>query len=141
MDHDIEHMTRVELKTRLRELRAAVRLHRDQKGDDRCWMDDEILYHALPEGYTVPERDTTVELAHCERFIRCRMNPKTRYVSPQRRIEELEARVKELEHENDLLQAMPNVPTDSNGRGDVPHCVHPGEVCSSREVHQVQEGR
>lgn len=140
MDDDIEHMTRVELKTRLRELRAAVRSHRDQKGDDRCWMDDEVLYHALPEGYTVPERDTTVELAHCEQFIRCRMNPKTRYISPQRRIEELEARVKELEDENRILQAMPDVLPNLDGRGDVPHCVHSREVCGGGEVHQVQEG-
>lgn len=67
----------------------AVRYHRDQKGDDRCWMDDEKLYQSLPEGYTPPERDVAVELKFCEQYIKCRRNPKTVYVSPNRRIEEL----------------------------------------------------
>jgi hypothetical protein len=71
-------------------LRAAIRKHRDQRGDDRCWMDDEELYKVLPEGYVPPERDTSVELEHCRRFIACRRNPATAYVSPERRIEELE---------------------------------------------------
>jgi len=31
-------------------LRAAIRKHRDQRLDDRCWMDDFELYEALPEG-------------------------------------------------------------------------------------------
>jgi hypothetical protein len=31
---------------------AAVREHRDQRGDDRCWRDDRKLYASLPEGYT-----------------------------------------------------------------------------------------
>ena len=65
--------------------------HRDEKGDDRCWMDDEVLYQALPEGYEPVVRDSSVEIANCQRFIACRQNPKTEYVSPQRRIEELEA--------------------------------------------------
>lgn len=70
-------------------LRAAVRKHRDQRGDDRCWLDDEELYQALPEGYTPPARDSAVELANCQRFIACRQNPATQYVSPEREIERL----------------------------------------------------
>lgn len=31
-------------------LRAAIREHRDQKGDDRCYLDDDVLYAVLPEG-------------------------------------------------------------------------------------------
>lgn len=72
-------------------LRAAIRRHRDQRGDDRCWLDDEELYRALPEGHTPPARDCAVELALCEKFIASRHNPATEYVSPQRRIEELES--------------------------------------------------
>lgn len=68
----------------------AIRKHRDQRGDDRCWMDDEELYRILPEGYEPPIRDSAVELRNCQRFIDCRSNPSTEYVSPQRRIEELE---------------------------------------------------
>jgi hypothetical protein len=77
-------------------LAAAIRKHRDQKGDDRCWMDDEELYSVLPEGYTPPERTSEVELEFCKKFISCRRNPKTTYVSPQRRIEELEAEIHEI---------------------------------------------
>lgn len=68
----------------------AIRKHRDQRGDDRCWQDDEELYSILPEGYTPPPRDTAVMLEQCEKYIACRQNPATTYISPQRRIEELE---------------------------------------------------
>ena len=45
----------------------------------------------LPEGYMPPRRDTAVELARCQQYIASRQHPQTEYVSPQRRIEELEA--------------------------------------------------
>lgn len=79
-------------------LRIAIQRHRDAKGDDRCWMDDEELYKTLPEGYTPPERDTAVELDNCKKFIACRQNPATEYVSPEREIEILRARIAELEN-------------------------------------------
>lgn len=31
-------------------LTSAIRKHRDEKGDDRCWLDDYQLYSVLPEG-------------------------------------------------------------------------------------------
>ena len=65
-------------------LQTAIRKHRDQRGDHRCWRDDEELYATLPEGYTPPARDTAVELANCERYIRCRQAPRTTNVPPQR---------------------------------------------------------
>lgn len=74
----------------LQAARQAIRTHRDQRGDDRCWMDDEVLYASLPEGYTPPERDSAVMLEHCRRFITCRQNPATTYVSPEREIERLQ---------------------------------------------------
>jgi hypothetical protein len=79
----------------LKDLRDVIRSHRDVKGDDRCWMDDADLYAALPEGYTPPARDTSVELANCERYIASRQNPATVYISPERRIETLEEQVGE----------------------------------------------
>lgn len=79
-----------ELK-RLRKVEAGVREHRDARGDDRCWQDDEALYALLPEGYTPPARDTAVELAQCVEYINCRHNPATAYVSPQREIDRLRA--------------------------------------------------
>ncbi len=74
-------------------LADAIRKHRDERGDNRCWRDDEELYKVLPEGYVPPERDTTVELELCKLYIQCRQNPNTKYVSPQTRIEELEKRL------------------------------------------------
>ena len=35
-------------------LRKAIRYHRDQKGDDRCWLDDEHLWALLPEAKSSP---------------------------------------------------------------------------------------
>ncbi len=78
-------------------LLAAIRKHRDERGDDRCWKDNETLYAVLPEGYTPPERDSLVELENCKRYIASCHDPRTRYESPQRRIEELEAQVEELQ--------------------------------------------
>jgi hypothetical protein len=74
---------------------AAIRKHRDQRGDDRCWLDDRDLYTALPEGYTPPKEDSCVELERCKKFIASRHDPDTVYVSPQRRIDELLALLKE----------------------------------------------
>ena len=79
----------MKLESRVDELEAAIRKHRDQRGDDRCWLDDEELYKVLPEGYNTPSRDTAVELDNCRKFIECRGNPGTEYISPERSIEEL----------------------------------------------------
>ena len=78
---------------------AAIRRHRDQRGDDRCFLDDIELYGILPEGYEVgPQLDEPdVMLENCKRFIASRHNPECTYLSPQREIDRLEARVKELE--------------------------------------------
>ncbi len=72
-------------------LRDAIRRHRDYRGDDRCYLDDRELYAVLPEGYTPPPHDSAVTLEQCVRFIRCREDPATEYVSPQREIERLQA--------------------------------------------------
>lgn len=76
---------------RVAELEAAIRKHRDFLGDNRCHMDDHELYLVLPEGDTRPEKDTAVTIENCEKFIACRHDPGRTYVSPQVRIEELEA--------------------------------------------------
>jgi hypothetical protein len=77
-------------------LLTAIRKHRDYRGDDRCWLDDQELYQSLPEGYTPPVTEVEVELHNCERFLACRRNPATQYVSPQRQIEELESHIETL---------------------------------------------
>lgn len=43
-------MTPEEALEEVEKLRAAIRAHRDEKGHDRCWLDDLKLYAALPEG-------------------------------------------------------------------------------------------
>jgi NTP pyrophosphatase (non-canonical NTP hydrolase) len=77
-------------RKQLNTLYEAIRKIRDVRGDDRCWMDYEVLFALLPEGYTPPKRDETVELELCKQFIRSCHDPKVNYVSPQRRIEVLE---------------------------------------------------
>ncbi len=80
-----------DLSNEIERLRNTIRRHRDYRGDDRCWMDDEELYAVLPEGYAPPARDTEIELENCKKYLECRRHPATIYMSPQRRIEELEA--------------------------------------------------
>ena len=67
-----------ESKKEVERLRDAIRYHRDQKGDDRCWVDDLRLYETLPEGpvgydSTLPPED--VFLDNCKRFCRSRQTP------------------------------------------------------------------
>lgn len=87
---------------------AAIRKHRDQKGDDRCWMDDEELYKILLEGYVPPERDSCVELEFCKKFIATRHNPGTSYISPERKIEELKLEIERLKQDMDEIEEMYN---------------------------------
>ena len=74
-------------------LLAAIRAHRDARGDDRCWIDDLVLYAALPEGAPAPELlalHTPEEmLANCRRYLASRQPDTVPYVSPQREIERL----------------------------------------------------
>jgi len=37
-------------QNRILELEAAIRKHRDQRGDDKCWLDDQELYNVLGDG-------------------------------------------------------------------------------------------
>lgn len=88
-------------------LATAIRKHRDQKGDDRGWMDDLELYKALPEG--VAEADLRIPppaemMKNCERYIQCRHNPSSTYVSSQREIDRLTEQCKSLQAKIDELQ-------------------------------------
>ncbi|MCB0353946.1 MAG: hypothetical protein KDD64_10490 [Bdellovibrionales bacterium] len=63
---------------RIRAIRCAIRLHRDQIGDYRCWVDDEVLYHqCLPELTSMePELPSVKEFhANCQAFFKKRQNP------------------------------------------------------------------
>lgn len=100
MDLDLINCNYQSLLEEVLKLRQAIRTHRDQRGDDRCFLDDETLYQSLPEGYTPPAREVAVELENCKRFLECRRNPATEYVSPQREIERLQSEVDKLQQAN-----------------------------------------
>lgn len=60
---------------RIKTLEAAIRKHRDQRGDDRCWLDDMELYAVLgepihPNILALPPRETF--LGNCARYFECR---------------------------------------------------------------------
>lgn len=52
-------------------LAEAIRIHRSQKADDRCWMDNDKLYEALGDGIKGDHRvgDKGAMLHNCERFV------------------------------------------------------------------------
>lgn len=73
-DPEVEKWDRVRLEQEVMKLRSAIRYHRDQKGDDRCWLDDIKLYEALPETgnaeLTLPPKEEF--LGSCKKFWECR---------------------------------------------------------------------
>ncbi|HEU4402033.1 MAG TPA: hypothetical protein VFT43_07995 [Candidatus Polarisedimenticolia bacterium] len=80
MDEDLETLSPEQLAGEVLRLRQGIRQHRDERGDDRCWLDDQRLYSLLPDKKaaitTLPPKD--VFLKSCERFW------KTRQASPQK---------------------------------------------------------
>jgi hypothetical protein len=61
-------------------LQAAILKHRHQRGDDRCWLDDDELYAALGDSY-VCYRELPAEcefLESCRRYWRQRQTPDER---------------------------------------------------------------
>jgi hypothetical protein len=57
-------------------LRAAIEIHRDQKGDDRCWLDDLALYSAIGEPNAVQRLPPKCEfLKSCDRYWEQRQSP------------------------------------------------------------------
>lgn len=62
----------------VRRSRAAIREHRDQIGDYRCWVDDEVLYHStLPElkGLSPELPDIQEFMSRCEAYHTNRQDP------------------------------------------------------------------
>lgn len=76
IDSDVQTKSREELLGMLLTLRAAVRAHRDARGNDRCWLDDLELYRQLPEQapnpseLQLPPRDEF--LRNCATYHACR---------------------------------------------------------------------
>lgn len=63
---------RLKLIDRIEELEAAIRIHRNARGQDRCWENDLELYRLLPEGlpagYTGGMPTKEEFLAGCENY-------------------------------------------------------------------------
>lgn len=79
-DDDLGTMRHHELLAEAKRLRDGIRAHRDQRGDDRCWLDDEKLYALLPDG--VPARthmDFELMYPNCKRFLLTRVHPNDRF--------------------------------------------------------------
>lgn len=71
--------------TEIARLRRAIRIHRDARGHDRCWLDDIELYRVL--GGEIPGSDPALP-PRCEFLERCatywerRQRPEDRLVLP-----------------------------------------------------------
>jgi hypothetical protein len=67
------------MEIRIEELEGAIRKHRDERGDDRCWMDDVELYAVVGDttqpDFTLPPRAEF--LGNCARFFDCRQRNTT----------------------------------------------------------------
>ncbi len=49
LDTDIQKLNPENFRKEIIRLRNAIREHRDQVGDDRCWLDDVLLHGFLPD--------------------------------------------------------------------------------------------
>lgn len=81
-------------------LEIAIRKHRDEKGDDRCYLDDYELYAVLNE--PIPEsacqlNEPSEMIECCNRFVEARHDPSKAYLSPQREIEAIASRLQTAE--------------------------------------------
>ena len=81
-------MESTDFQAEVERLRAAIRKHMNERGDDRCYLSDAELYSVLPEGDTRPAVETAVTIENCAKFIACRQQGRE-YVSPEREIERL----------------------------------------------------
>jgi len=62
-----------QVESHIRELRKVIRYHRDQIGDDRCWVDDHLVWNALPETKQVLRLPTYDEgMRQCRAFFNYR---------------------------------------------------------------------
>jgi len=78
LDNDLNLISHNHLVEEVLKLRNAIRSHRDQIGDDRCWMDDIGLYKILPEGVAGADLSLLSDeqfRRNCDLFIKNRKCP------------------------------------------------------------------
>lgn len=63
-------------------LRDAIRIHRDERGHDRCWFDDQKLYQSLPEALPgdldLPPKEEFIQ--NCHRYWEHRQDPSVTFI-------------------------------------------------------------
>lgn len=89
-------------------LLAAIVAHHAQRGDNRCWMDDRLLYHAagLPVGDYDLVGSPSEMLQNCERFVTLRCSgggPWKSYAELEVELKVVKAQVGDLERLNSEL--------------------------------------
>lgn len=69
-DADVATLHVERLREELVVLRNAIRAHRDERGHDRCWLDDDRLYGYLPEAIGADAELPPLPefLENCQRF-------------------------------------------------------------------------
>jgi hypothetical protein len=60
------------LREAILERRQVIRMHRDQKGDDRCWLDDWLVWMMLDDTSPEPRLPPSVSMTRCQMFYQCR---------------------------------------------------------------------
>lgn len=88
------------LSERVKKLEDGIREHRDQKGDARCWLDDQQLYSLLggtKANTALPSKEAF--LSNCARYWECRQNPNDKYEGEQEQIKNLQKLLKEAQED------------------------------------------
>jgi hypothetical protein len=78
VDADVAAANPRRCRQQILKTRMDIRWHRDQRGHDRCWLDDVKVYSNLPEYKNPYERglpSRTEFLGMCERFFEGRQGP------------------------------------------------------------------
>lgn len=74
---ELRLMSEEKLQEEVLRLRNGIRKHRDERGHNRCWLDDQELYNLLPEqtqaDTKLPPKDEF--LKNCEKYWQERQKP------------------------------------------------------------------
>jgi hypothetical protein len=101
------------LKAERNRLRDAIWNHRAQHGDDRCWLDDQVLYAALGDGdlgdNTVGDKQAM--LKNCERYleVRCKGGNWPTYAELEERVKKAESALAKINEIRDSIIGLQTV--------------------------------
>lgn len=100
---------------RAERLEKAIKDHRSQKLDDRCWLDDQKLYESLGDGIPGDNSAPSMEkmLSNCKRYLERRCNPQEQWKSYQ----ELEKENAELRKDKERLDWLLKLIYDKGTEG------------------------